>query len=474
MKNVKKLLGLIIVLALIITPFTAFAANITIDDGGSEDAVYSAYKLMSAENDGDAIIYTVNPKYSEALKTTSGQASDDEVIKYISGLNDVQLREFADKVFLAIKDEAADYTSQDKKFENVDKGYYLIAETTVGSDKNGGEATLVILNTAKDEDLTVKTKESTVTVEKKVKDQKPAETEATWKDGAAYNINDDVPFKLTGTLSENIGSYKTYKYEFQDELSSGLSFNEESVKVTIDGTEITGGYNVTHNAGKLNITFENLKAVTPTVELTKDSKVVVEYTAKLNDQAVIGEAGNPNKVKLVFSNNPYGDGEGETPEDKVIVFTFQLDVNKVDGKNNPLEGAGFTLYRVTDQGEVKVGEEIKGGTTFNFKGLDEGKYIIKETTVPTGYNKAEDLEFTVSAVYDEEAADPKLKKLIVDPADSITVNLSEGKLSTNFVNMAGEELPSTGGVGRTLIYVLGTIFVVFAGVQLVVRKKINK
>lgn len=138
---------------------------------------------MTAENDGDAIIYTVNPKYSEALKTASGKTTDDEVIDYISGLNDVQLREFADKVFLAIKNEAADYTSQDKKFADVDKGYYLIAETTVGTSK-GEEATLVILNTAKGDDLTVKTKESTVTVEKKVKDQKPGEAEATWKDGA--------------------------------------------------------------------------------------------------------------------------------------------------------------------------------------------------------------------------------------------------------------------------------------------------
>lgn len=474
MKNLKKLMSFVIVMALVFMPLTAFAADITIDDGASEGAVYSAFKLMSAENDGDAIIYTVNPKYSEALKTASGKATDDEVIEYISGLNDVQLREFADKVFLSIKDQAADYTSQDKKFTNVDKGYYLIAETTVGSDKNGGEATLVILNTAKDEDLTVKTKESTVTVEKKVKDQKPAEAEATWKDGAAYNINDDVPFKLTGTLSENIGSYKTYKYEFQDELSTGLSFNEGSVKVTIDGTEITDGYTVTHNAGKLNITFDNLKAVTPAVELTKDSKVVVEYTAKLNDNAVIGQAGNPNKVKLVFSNNPYGDGEGETPEDKVIVFTFQLDVNKVDGKNNPLEGAGFTLYRVVDGQEVAVGEEVKGGTRFSFKGLDEGKYVIKETTVPTGYNKAADLEFTVSAVYDELADDPKLTKLTVDPADNFTVTLAEGKLATDIVNMAGEELPSTGGLGRTLIYALGTVFVVLAGVQLVARKKTNK
>lgn len=473
MKNVRKILGLILILALVITPFTAFAANITIDDGASEGAVYSAYKLMTAENDGDAIIYTVNPKYSEALKTASGKTTDDEVIDYISGLNDVQLREFADKVFLAIKNEAADYTSQDKKFADVDKGYYLIAETTVGTSK-GEEATLVILNTAKGDDLTVKTKESTVTVEKKVKDQKPGEAEATWKDGAAYNINDDVPFKLTGSLSENIGSYKTYKYEFQDELSTGLTFNDGSVKVTIDGTEITGGYKVTHNAGKLNITFDDLKAVTPKVELTKDSKVVVEYTAKLNDQAVIGQTGNPNKVKLVFSNNPYGDGQGETPEDRVIVFTFQLDVNKVDGKNNPLAGAGFTLYRVTEAGEVAVGQELKGVTTFNFKGLDEGKYVIKETTVPTGYNKAADLTFTVSAVYDENSADPKLTELKVDPADKITVTLADGKLATDFVNMAGEELPSTGGVGRTMIYLLGAVLVVLAGVQLVVRKKTNK
>ena len=122
------------------------------------------------------------------------------------------------------------------------------------------------------------------------------------------------------------------------------------------------------------------------VTITKDSKVVVEYTAELTQDAVIGNDGNPNKVYLEFSNNPYDEGTGQTPEDKVTVFTFKLDVDKVDKDQQPLAGAGFTLYKydADTQNYVAVGSEVKGDALTNFvwSGLDSGKYKLVETTVP--------------------------------------------------------------------------------------------
>ena len=130
------------------------------------------------------------------------------------------------------------------------------------------------------------------------------------------------------------------------------------------------------------------------------------------------EGGNTNVSKLEYSNNPYGDGTGVTPEDKVIVITYNLIANKVDGNNAPLEGAGFTLYKLdsTTGDYVAVGNEITGVTTFYFKGVDAGQYKLVETTVPAGYNKADDLVFSVEATYDTTSDNPELKTLVVKDA----------------------------------------------------------
>ena len=298
-------------------------------------------------------------------------------------------------------------------------------------------------------------------------------------------INDVVPFKLQGTVPQNYGAYNTYKYVFHDEMSSGLTFDASSVVVKVDGNTIASGYSVVTTDLKDDCTFEiqfdDLKNIT---EVKAGSTITVEYDATLNKNAVIGSAGNPNQAKLEYSNNPYGDGTGKTPWDKVIAFTYQLVANKVDKDGAPVEGAGFTLYKWSNEQNkyVAVGSEIKGVTIFTFKGVDAGQYKLVESTVPEGYTKAEDLEFTVVATYDTKNAEPKFGTLTIEAGDKVisdgedkvfTVNLAAGSFTTDVVNLTGTTLPSTGGMGTTVFYVVGGGLMAVAVVLLVTKKRME-
>ena len=222
------------------------------------------------------------------------------------------------------------------------------------------------------------------------------------------------------------------------------------------------------------------------------SKITVEYTATLNTNAVIGSAGNPNKVMLEYSNNPNQGGEGntgKTPEDTVIVFTYKTVVNKVDGEGNPLTGAEFTLEKFVkgDDGADEY-NTVKGtwtpidvvknaeGTEFTFKGLDDGIYRLTESVTPAGYNTIDPIVFVVTAEHDILSDNPALTSLNGEAVTGLidfTPVLDQGALTTDVVNNAGSILPSTGGIGTTLFYVFGTLLVVGAGVLLVVKKRMS-
>lgn len=145
----------------------------------------------------------------------------------------------------------------------------------------------------------------------------------------------------------------------------------------------------------------------------------------------------------------------------------------------PLAGAGFTLYKKDAQGVYNVVKEIAAGTvtTFEFKGIDDGDYKLEESTVPAGYNKLADIEFTVTSVKDDAgktltsingvAVTGKVN-LGTQEAD---VDMAAGSLTTTVVNKSGSTLPSTGGMGTTILYVVGAALVVFAGVGLVLRRR---
>lgn len=479
MKKMRRIVSLVLVMVFAMSA-NVFAANITMS-GGADSSVYVAYKVLNVTDGGDGkYAYTLNAKYEAALKEVTGKNNQKEIIAYIEALKDNAegTRTFADTLYSKISTEDVDYTSENGSFSNVDQGYYLIAEKTLGSAQD--TYSLVMLDTAGQTNITVNTKEGTPTVEKKVEEKNDSTGESSWGDSADYDVNDAINYKITGTVSSKYADYKSYYYSFGDTMDAGLTLNKDSIKVTINDTDVTSQFVIEKEDHEFTATA-NLKELTG-VTIDANTKIIVTYTATLNENAVSGTVGNKNKVVLEYENNPYhkGDGNpttpdkpenpGKTPEDVNIVFTYDVIVNKTDGQK-PLEGAGFTLYKYNNATEnwVAVGKEIKDVTKFEFKKLDEGKYKLVETTVPDGYNKADDIEFEIVSTMDGTT----LTGLTVTPANNFTITLSSGTIETTVVNQSGAELPSTGGIGTTIFYVVGAILVVGAAVVLITRRRMD-
>ena len=236
MKHIKKFIGIVLAVVMMLAmSVPVMAANITVN-GGASNSVYTAYRILEATSteSGDKTLYTysVNKKYESALKQVTGKTDNDEIITYIRDLTGADVQTFADSMKEAIGNTLGDYTSQNGVFSDVDHGYYLIAETTLGGE--GDSYSLVMLDTAGQSNINVKTKEDVPELIKKVKEKNDTTGKETdWQDGADYDIGDDVPFKLTGTVSEKYDSYKSYYYAFHDKMSSGLTLNQDSVTVKV-------------------------------------------------------------------------------------------------------------------------------------------------------------------------------------------------------------------------------------------------
>lgn len=381
----------------------------------------------------------------------------------------------------------------------VPTGYYLIKDN--GEVGEGESYSLYVVEVVGP--TTISPKTGTTEFEKKVKDTNDTIGETSgWQDSADYDIGDNVPFQLKATLPENVDKYETYKVVFHDTLSKGLTYNEDA-KVYINGVE-AGGFTPkfdTNSDGITTLTFscDDVK------KLGAGNKAVitVEYTAELNNEAVIGSAGNPNDAYLEYSNNPNDEGTGVTPNDTVIVFTYKIVVNKItenpdykpeeEGSEEfiPLKGAGFTLYKKSKEFkdkyiEVVIGtddegndiKELKGDdmTTFEWKGLDDGDYKLVETTTPAGYNTIADILFSITAEHEIKSDNPALTGLsgdVTSGSATFTPSVDNCSLSTDVVNNKGAQLPSTGGMGTTIFYVLGSILVLGTAVLFVVKKRMS-
>ena len=256
-------------------------------------------------------------------------------------------------------------------------GYYLIKDkdnSVTGTDSY----TLYIVKVVGN--VTIDPKSDVPSFEKKIKDTNDTEGTTTgWQDSADYDIGDDVPFKLEGTVAANYAQYKQYYFAFHDNEEEGLSFNKDSVRVYVDNTEITEGYTVVDNPADgctFEVVFNDLMAAAEEYNFTVSggSKIRVEYTSKLNEKAKIGKEGNVNSASLEFSNNPNQEqggtpDTGNTPWDNVIVFTYKVVVNKIDSSKKPLAGAAFELSK-------KVNDEYTRVALVNATQNTEGKYIL--------------------------------------------------------------------------------------------------
>nr|WP_279080203.1 isopeptide-forming domain-containing fimbrial protein [Catenibacterium mitsuokai] len=367
-------------------------------------------------------------------------------------------------------------------------GYYLVKDTDGSLENKNDSYTAYILQVVGDARTSVKS--DVPSSEKKVKDiNDSTDTDTTgWKDAADWDIGDKVPFQLTGTVASDYKEYKAaYQLVFHDTLSPGLTFDENSVKVytndsdnPIDPSQYTVTYSAT-DGRTFDVTINDVKALNGTVE-----KIRVEYDATLNEHAVIGSAGNPNKMYMNFSNNPnstQGGETGKTPEDTVIVFTYKVSVNKVNENGDKLDGAEFTLekkYKVSsDKYEWKPIDKVSGtaGNVFEFKGIDDGEYKLTEIQAPDNYDKlSEPIYFTVTAGH-VDGPKPSLETFsgIITSGKvgemAFTANKENGILSTTIQNKPGSSLPETGGMGTTVLYAAGTLMILAAAAFLVMKKK---
>ena len=489
MRQIKKIAAL--ALALVLTfamSVTAFAANkngytITIDND-AEGHVYEAYQILAGDLSEDESTLS-NVSWGSGVSTSGQKALGDatayaeKLASYSDNSADAIAAAAELNNYLAeVAGSANTVTNGQYVIDGLEAGYYLIKDQDNSLDGSDDSYTSFILRVVKSQ--TVTPKSGTVESEKKVKDTNDSVANSTtsWQDSADYDIGDEIPFQFTGTVAKNYSSYSKYYYVFHDIESDGLTFNASSVKVYVDGTQITSGYEVvtdTTDGCTFDIVFSDLKKVSA---VKANSVITVEYTSTLNDKAVLGSTGNPNEMYLEFSNNPNGEGTGETPTDKVIVFTYKVVVNKVDANGTALAGAQFTLSKKLADGSLKEISVVmaESGTTFTFAGLDDGDYVLKETQTPDGYNTIDDIEFTVTADHDIISDDPRLNSLngnVVSGTIEFTSSTSEGSLSADVVNKKGSVLPETGGAGRVAIYVIGALLVLGAGVVLVTKRRVN-
>lgn len=483
--------------------------------GTVEGDQYKGYRLLNVTGvSSTSVAYEVNTKYADVLKTAlglSGNVTDKQIVDGIKDLstddtttNDDShnVRAFAADVMDAITKAGLDAElaetagGETLAFTNIPRGYYLFNQTVNGEPEANTDSSFIV-DTALDEDKTIAVKNGTVTLVKKLQDNDTNDGQnkvTDWIDSADYNIGDDVPFQLTGTLPKNLTSFDTFTYVFHDTLSKGLTFNDDlKVFVSNDGaeTDVTDSFTLTPGEdGSFTVGIDNILSLNTEDQtlVTKDTIVYVRYTAQLNTNAVIGSEGNSNTAYLEFSNNSNHDGTGDTdttPEDKVTVFTYQVNVEKTFDVGAPADTdlPKFTLYKKNADGVyveytndketfaektvVKTTDE-DGNTsyTINWAGLDAGEYKLVETHVPAGYNKADDVVFTITADHEIDADDPELKDL--DGGDKFTGTVDTGSVATTIENKSGNELPSTGGMGTTVLYVAGAAIVLIAGIGLAV------
>ena len=374
-------------------------------------------------------------------------------------------------------------------------GYYLLKDKDAVTGDDAATLFIVQVNGP----VTVNRKADKPTFEKKVKDVNDSTGDKTnWQDSADYDVNDEVPFQLTATLPTNeadFAAYKTYKLVFHDQQSVGLTFNEKSVVVKYgDKTLGTDSYTLETPAtdnDTFDITINDAKTVKDAdgsaITVAAGGKFTVEYTSKLNENAVIGAAGNPNEASLEFSNNPNVGGEGntgKTPTDKVIVFTYQLDINKTFNGGTPDDNdlPEFTLYKfgttnnyTTNVGKVDITKTADGKYTASFKRVDDGKYKLVETKTPAGFNTAADTTFEITAEHDVESDNPQLTvlKINITAGNTTAGNTTAGTVVADVVNQRGSNLPSTGGMGTTILYAAGAAIVLVAafGIAFAVRRR---
>lgn len=523
MKKTKKLVSLMLSLFLLlgVTPFTAFAADagsITITNATKEET-YTAYRIFDAKvsTDGEGITYTA----TEAQKAfyegktnnpfvfaTNGNVSiadgktDADVITFLQSF--VTKPEggtvTVDPGFAAVTDALPSQkaTSETVTFDNVPYGYYLVSSSlgaVVTVDSNNKDVTVIDKNQGP-----------------QWPDDGPGKTitGGTINDSGesvdSVNLGDKVKFGIKVKASNYDGAKKVLEYKIKDIMAKGLEYNQSELivkvgtKTLVAGTDYTVEWNTTDNSFEIKIPWITNEGQ-PTQEFLYESPVdiTVTYTATVTDEALIAGAGNENKATFSYRTDKPEPGKPweESTTTTAKTYVFALGINKTDGEGKPLAGAKFKL--TLDGVDVKVkpidgklgvyeydttGSNVVETPTSGvvvIRGVKEGTYTLTEIEAPEGYNmltapvsveativKSTEYKTTTTVYYDangnvtEEETETKVEVVTEVPVSLITI-----------VNKVGSSLPSTGGIGTTIFYVLGGILVAGTAVIFINKKRMK-
>ena len=498
MKLIKKIAAIMFAFMMVVSMSTNVSAegtnNGTITINNAVDGqTYTIYKLLDLESytfdpgtDDGIYSYKPNKLWKNFIETAVDSAStnyfkinENGYATWNGDTTDSRKAEFAQKALAYAKDEAHPIAGDPRKkeegktltFTNLSLGYYLV-DSSVG--------TLCSLDTTKPA-ATIQEKNGVPSVDKII--TSGGVVSADGKSNSA-SIGDTVNFKTTITAQQGAQNYVLH-----DKMTEGLTFDKNSINVSLhkkatnaDETLVT---NTDYNVETINLKDTDLKCTfhinfTQTLcnRLAADDTITVTYSATLNDKAVIGSTGNVNETKL-----NYGDSK-ETTESKTHTFTYDIPVFKYTMKDNVktgLEHAKFTLslnedganpikfkesnennkYIKDETGAITEVESPQDGK-LTFEGLGAGTYYLTETKQPDGYNKL------AKSVKIEMDANGTIK---VDGKS--TLESEESKRLVEVENKTGTVLPSTGGMGTTMIYLVGAVLVLGSGVVLATKRRVK-
>jgi LPXTG-motif cell wall-anchored protein len=466
---------------------------------------YSAYQIITfdAKEVQGKTIYTnlkLNADYRAAIIASvaglTSNSTDNQIFTAISGLTAEKTAELAIALKSAAASKSPAYTTTNGVFNSMVFGYYLVIETA----NNANDGTVIskpILvgipdDISCDPIVSVKVKTSKAGVEKKIVEN------GSLYDSSTAAFDETINYQALSTIPTYSSDAQGITYYVTDTFSAGLSFVSSSLKAVIVKADGSVVKNLVLNTD-YTVATSNISGATFRVTLTSSDnikawgnanyKLLLTYSAKLNDSATFGNTGNPNSINLTYSNKP-GATTYTTPDDTVITYTTKLEITKTDGDNKLLSGATFELSVKNSDGTWTV---IDTQTTTsdgkaNFKKLEQGTYKLKETIAPSGYNLLdESIEFTVSAkngtinipstniilTYSGNANAAGNFKATWS-SNNNKVSVSEGILKAGIVNTKGYTLPGTGGMGTTIFTVVGVGIILLGCSMIIVYFKRTK